>query len=77
MPINDTATGNLFVQVERQPEDNWLLGCFYSHNAMKVTSKLSSLEDSLRQVVPKQHWRELFADENGLTFNGQVAPLIN
>jgi hypothetical protein len=77
MPIDDTATGNLFAQVERQPVDNCLLGCFYSHNAMKVTSKLSTLEDSLCRVVPQQHWPELFADENGLTFNGQVAPLIN
>lgn len=69
--------GNLFVQVERQPVDNWMLCCFHSHNSTKVTQKLGILEESLRKIVPQECWTDLFIDENGLTFSGQAAPLLN
>jgi len=74
MPALDATTGQLFVQVERQPDENWLLCCFHALNATKVTLRLSTLEDSLHRVVPQESWHDLLSKENTLTFNGQVAP---
>ncbi len=75
IPSPNTTTGQLFAQVERQPVENWMLCCFYTSDAEKVTLKLASLEDSLKKAVPQDQWSSLFIDEYGLTFTGQVAPL--
>jgi hypothetical protein len=42
---------------------------------MKVTLKLATLEDTLKKAVPQECWNNLFLDEEGLKFSGQVAPL--
>jgi hypothetical protein len=68
----NTVTGKLFVQIERQPVPNWMLCCFHSRDATKVTLKLATLEDTLKKAVPQDHWNTLFLDEDGLKFSGQV-----
>jgi len=76
MPAQGTATGKLFLQVERQLTNEWLLCCFYTQDSEKVTARLSTLEDSLKKVVHPEYISKLFLSEEGLTFNGQVAPLV-
>jgi hypothetical protein len=75
IPAPNTTTGQLFIQVERQPVENWMLCCFYTQDAARVTLKLASLEDSLKKAVPQDQWPTLFLDPDGLSFTGQVAPL--
>jgi hypothetical protein len=75
VPAANTMTGKLFVQIERQPVPNWMLCCFHSRDATKVTLKLATLEDTLKKAVPQECWNNLFLDDEGLKFSGQVAPL--
>jgi len=37
--------------------------------------KLGSLNDTLKRIVPQEQWKNLFVDDQGLTYNDQVAPL--
>jgi hypothetical protein len=37
VPAQGTSTGKLFIQVERQPTNHWLLCCFYTVDTTKVT----------------------------------------
>lgn len=76
VPAPNTTSGKLFIQVERQPVENWLLCCFYASDATKITPKLASLEDSLKKFVAPDSWADLFVDGNGLSFSGQAAPLV-
>jgi len=75
IPAPNTISGHLFLQIERQPVENWILCCFYSSDAPKVTLKLGSLNDTLKRIVPQEQWKNLFVDDQGLTYNDQVAPL--
>jgi len=75
MPAQGTTTGKLFIQVERQLDNDWLLCCLHTVDAVKVTQRLSTLEDSLRKVIHPDSFYNLFLTEAGLTFNGKVAPL--
>jgi hypothetical protein len=52
MPAHGTVTGKLFLQIERQLSNDWLLCCFYSLDAEKVSSRLGSLEESLKESDP-------------------------
>jgi len=49
---------------------------FYTQDSEKVTARLSTLEDSLKKVVHPEYISKLFLSEEGLSFNGQVAPLV-
>jgi len=66
MPAQGTATGKLFLQVERQLTNEWLLCCFYTQDSEKVTARLSTLEDSLKKVVLPEHISKLFLSEEGI-----------
>jgi hypothetical protein len=76
MPVHGTVTGKLCLQIERQLSNDWLLCCFYSQDAEKVSSRLSSLEESLKKVVHPDSLPNLFLTTDGLTFNGQVVPVM-
>lgn len=76
LPAANTISGKLFIQIERQPVENWHLCCFYSSDATKITNKLASLQESLKKFVSPHSWSDLFTDENGITFSGQAAHLM-
>jgi hypothetical protein len=76
VPAQGTSTGKLFIQVERQPTNHWLLCCFYTVDRTKVTLRLSALEALLKRYVKEEEYPKLFSsDEGTLKFNGQAAPL--
>jgi hypothetical protein len=76
IPAPGTVTGKLFVQVERQLSNDWLVCCFQTQDAPKVTLRLSTLEDSMKKVIHPDFYQNVFISEVGLSFNGQVAPVI-
>jgi hypothetical protein len=76
IPTPGTSTGQLFLQVERQTTNEWLLCCFHQHDTAKVMIRLSTLEDSLRKCVHQDSIPHLFTSADGITFTNQVAPLI-
>jgi hypothetical protein len=47
IPAAGATTGHLFIQIEKQSMNDWLLCCFHSADAAKVTFRLSLLEDIL------------------------------
>lgn len=51
IPAVGTHTNRLFVQVECQTNNDWLLCCFYMQDAAKVTVRLGMLEDCLKKFV--------------------------
>jgi hypothetical protein len=75
VPAQGTTSGILFDQIERQSNSSWLLCCFPSMDAAKVTIRLSSLEDSLKKYVRDTNHQELFDEDGALQFCGQVAPV--
>jgi len=74
IPTISTTTGQLFLQVERQMMNEWLLCSFYQQDTSKVTIRLGTLEDSLRKCVHPDSISDLFMSDDGLTFTNQVAP---
>lgn len=76
VPAQGTRTNKLFLQIERQPTDQWLLCCFYSDDATEATLRLSSLETLLKRYVKQEEHPKLFASQEfTLKFNGQAAPI--
>jgi hypothetical protein len=76
VPTQGTRTNKLFLQVKRQPTNQWLLCCFNSTDATKVTLRLSSLETLLKRYVKQSEHQKLFYnDDFTLKFNGQAAPV--
>jgi len=75
VPTPGTTTGKLFLQVERQTGNEWLLCCFYQQDTSKVLIRMSTLEDSLKKCVHQDSLPHLFSSEDGLTFTNQVAPI--
>jgi hypothetical protein len=76
VPAQGTRTNKLFLQIERQPTNQWLLCCFYSDDATEVTLRLSSLETLLKRYVKQEEHPKLFASQElTLKFNGQAAPI--
>jgi hypothetical protein len=75
VPISGTTTGQLFLQVERQTANKWLLCCFPQQDASKVIMRLGTLEESLKKYVHPDSLCHLFTSSDGLTFTNQVAPL--
>jgi uncharacterized protein YoxC len=73
IPTTGTTTGQLFLQVERQTANEWLLCCFHQQDTTKVTVRLGTLEDSLREYVHPDSISSLFTSADGLTFTNQVA----
>jgi len=43
----------LFVQIERQAANNWLLCCFFMQDSSKVTLRLGNLEDYLKRMCTR------------------------
>ena len=76
VPAQGTSKGKLFIQVECQPTNHWLLCCFHTVDATKVTLRLSALEALLKRYVKTEDHGKLFASEDCiLKFNGQAAPI--
>ncbi len=62
--------------MERQPTNQWLLCCFHTVDATKVTLRLSALEALLKRYVKTEDHGNLFSsDDCTLRFNGQAAPI--
>jgi hypothetical protein len=71
-----TSTNKLFMQIERQPSNQWLLCCFYTTDATNVTLRLGSLENLLKRYVKTDDYSLLFTSPDySLQFNGQAAPV--
>ena len=71
-----TSVNKLFLQIERQPSNHWLLCCFYSTDATKVSLRLGALEALLKRYVKPEDYTALFSTVDfSLKFNGQAAPL--
>ena len=75
IPMVGTTTGQLFVQVERQTANEWLLCCFHQQDTSKVIVRMNTLEESLKKCVHSDHHQNLFTSAEGLIFTTQVAPL--
>lgn len=75
VPTTGSTTGQLFVQVERQTANEWLLCCFHQQDTSKVIVRMNTLEDSLKKCVHPDHLQHLFTSAEGITFTTQVAPL--
>jgi len=75
VPISGTTTGQLFLQVERQTANEWLLCCFPQQDTSKVIMRLGTLEEYLRKYVHPDSLCHLFISSDGLTFTNQVTPL--
>jgi hypothetical protein len=76
IPAQGTTTGKLFLQVERQPTNDWLICCFPTVDAAKVTLRLSGLESSLKKYIKNEELEKLFKTPDfSLKFNGQAAPV--
>jgi len=75
IPAPGTVTGQLFLQVERQSANDWLLCCFHQQDASKVTLRLGTLEESLRKCTHATSIPKLFTSPNGLTITNQVGQL--
>ena len=71
-----TSTNKLFLQVERQPSNQWLLCCFYTTDATNVSLRLGALESLLKRYVIVEDYPKLFSTADfTLRFNGQAAPI--
>jgi len=71
-----TSTNKLFMQIERQPSNQWLLCCFYTTDAANVSLRLESLEILLKRYVKTDDYSVLFTSpDHSLQFNGQAAPV--
>lgn len=66
IPAAGTSTGKLFIQIECQAIHEWLLCCFYSIDATKVTLHLSQLSDLLTKYVHADSLGKLFKEEYNL-----------
>jgi hypothetical protein len=76
VPALRTSNRKLFLQVERQAGNSWLLCCFYTTDSTEVTLRLGSLESLLKKYVKTDDLPKLFQTEVfTLKFNGQAAPL--
>ncbi len=75
IPTPGTKTGKLFIQVERQAGNDWLICCFHTQDAAKVTPRYATLEESIKKYVKETSHGNLFSAEHILTFNGQAAPI--
>lgn len=75
IPASGTVTGQLFLQVERQTTNDWLLCCFYQQDTSKVTLRLGTLEESLRKCTHPTSIPLLFTSSSGLSFTNQVGQL--
>ena len=76
VPAPGTTTGKLFLQVERQANSDYLLCCFHSADAAKITVRLGSLELLLKKYIKPVELTKLFKDSShSLKFNGQYAPM--
>lgn len=75
IPTPGTSTGKLFIQVERQAGNDWLICCFQTQDAAKVTPRLATLEDSIKKYVRDTSHSNLFSAEHTLIFNSQAAPI--
>jgi hypothetical protein len=71
-----TSTNKLFMQIERQPSNQWLLCCFYTTDAANVSLRLGSLENLLKRYVKIDDYSLLFTSPDySLQFNSQAAPV--
>ncbi len=76
IPAQGTSTSKLFLQIERQAGNDWLLCCFSTTDSTAVTLRLSSLDSLLKKYVKPEDHHKLFSSEDGsLKFNGQAAPI--
>lgn len=76
IPAQGTSTGKLFLQIERQAGNEWLLCCFNTTDSVAVTLRLSSLEALLKKYVKMDDHKNLFSSGDcSLKFNGQAAPI--
>lgn len=76
IPAPGTSTGKLFLQVERQANSDFYLGCFPASDSAKITIRLGLLENLLKKYIKPQDYPKLFKDTSySLRFNGQAAPL--
>ncbi len=71
-----TSTNKLFMQIECQPSNQWLLCCFYTTDAANVSLRLGSLENLFKRYVKIDDYPVLFTSPDySLQFNGQAAPV--
>jgi hypothetical protein len=71
-----TSTNKLFLQIERQPSNQWFLCCFYTTDATKVTLRLGALETLLKRYVKQEDHPKLFhTPDFTIKFDGQAAPV--
>jgi hypothetical protein len=75
IPAAGTVTGQLFMQVECQTTNDWILCCFQHQDTSKVILRLGSLAESLRRCVHPTSILQLFLSSEGITFTSQVAQL--
>jgi len=73
IPSPGLATGKLFIQVEHQSNQDWLLCCFQTLDSTKVTLRLSTLEDSLKKYIKPESHQHLFKYDHNITFSRHIA----
>jgi len=75
VPAPGTLTNKLFLQIEKQSSNDWLLCCFSTADSAKVTVRLGQLEDVLKRAVLPEAHSSLFRQEHTISYSGRVAPV--
>jgi hypothetical protein len=76
IPCQGTMNDKLFLQVERQANNDWQLCCFHSMDATKITLRLGNIESLIKRYIRPEDHAKLFTDESRpLKFSGQAAPI--
>lgn len=66
----------LFLQVERQANNDWQLCCFHSMDATKISLRLGNIGSLIKRYIRPEDHTKLFTDESRpLKFSGQAAPI--
>lgn len=75
IPSQGTTSGKLFIQIKWQANSAWLLCCFHSSDAAKVTLHLGQLESLLFKYINPIDHKNLFDEYGTMKYCGYVAPI--
>lgn len=76
LPCPGTSNGKMFLQVERQSGNDWLLCAFSSTDSSRVMARLPSLAETIQRYVLVEDLDKLFRmPDHAIKLNGQAVPV--
>jgi hypothetical protein len=73
---SNTANGKIFIQIEKQAEEDWLTCAYYTADSTIVMNSLNTIVHSLRQCIIPEDLNKVFADPNhSLHFVTKTIPI--